>query len=117
MPDGLEAFEELFGVLDAKGVKLLCSHLAEHGSRRPEDLLDECDISPSFLASLLTRAFNEGLLVRFNDGSYDLSAEGRRRTCRHRKALPVESVVTGETLARLCPDCGTQLEVHREAAM
>ncbi|MEV2277835.1 hypothetical protein AB0I72_19845 [Nocardiopsis sp. NPDC049922] len=29
--------------------------------------------------------------------------------CRHEAAVPVDSVVTGTTLAYLCPDCGTQL--------
>lgn len=29
--------------------------------------------------------------------------------CRHTRAVPVESVVTGELLARLCPDCDEQL--------
>lgn len=33
------------------------------------------------------------------------------RRCRHdENVLDVTSIVTGELLARLCPDCGTQLE-------
>lgn len=29
--------------------------------------------------------------------------------CAHRRAVPVESTVTGETVAALCPDCDVQL--------
>lgn len=30
--------------------------------------------------------------------------------CTHPNAVPVESVVTGDVLARLCPDCNEQLD-------
>lgn len=30
--------------------------------------------------------------------------------CRHLDPIPVESVVTGETVAYLCPTCNTQIE-------
>ena len=32
------------------------------------------------------------------------------RTCLHGRPVPVESVVTGEVVARLCPDCDAQLD-------
>jgi hypothetical protein len=32
-----------------------------------------------------------------------------RALCRHADAIPVESVVTGDTLAYLCPTCSAQL--------
>ncbi len=34
--------------------------------------------------------------------------------CIHFNAVPVTSVVDGELLAKLCPDCDEQLPVHRE---
>lgn len=39
--------------------------------------------------------------------------EGR---CIHLNAVPVTSVVNGELLAKLCPDCDDQLPVHSEGA-
>lgn len=33
----------------------------------------------------------------------------RLLTCRHAEIVPVESIVTGETLARLCRTCDEQL--------
>ncbi len=35
--------------------------------------------------------------------------------CAHTDAVPVESVVTGDTLAWLCPGCDTQLPANRRA--
>lgn len=32
--------------------------------------------------------------------------------CAHAGAVPVESIVTGEVLAALCPDCGEQLSAE-----
>lgn len=39
---------------------------------------------------------------------------GRRTGCSHVAAVPVESVVTGEVLALLCPTCDVQLPVMGE---
>jgi hypothetical protein len=36
--------------------------------------------------------------------------------CQHSNAVPVESVVTGEVLARLCPDCDQQLSASHDLA-
>ena len=38
-----------------------------------------------------------------------LRAAGTRLGCDHAAAVPVESIVTGEILAALCPACGEQL--------
>ncbi|TQN30600.1 hypothetical protein FHX37_0482 [Haloactinospora alba] len=44
-----------------------------------------------------------------------LEEEFARQTCSHEDAAPVESIVDGELLAWLCPDCDTQLPADRRA--
>ncbi len=39
--------------------------------------------------------------------AWQMATHGHR--CTHANAIPVESTITGETLAALCPDCDTQL--------
>ena len=109
MPDGMRAFEELWAQYDARGGDLLYAYLAEHGPRRLLELQTELGVSPPFLSRLVIQGLDDGLL---DDGSYDLSGEGRRRACLHKEAVPVESAVTREVLARLCPACDQQLSAE-----
>lgn len=55
-------------------------------------------------ASAIGRQFAFEVLSRWWWGEPATSAR-----CSHPRPVPVESVVTGELLARLCPDCDEQL--------
>jgi hypothetical protein len=81
MPDGLDAFEYVWAGLDAELARLRARPLAP-----PR-------FDPHDSSALFRYAFH--------------ALYGPR--CPHYNAVPVESVVTGELLARLCPDCDQQL--------
>jgi hypothetical protein len=88
VPDGLDAFEYVWADLNAELARLRARPL-------PPPRFDPRDSSALYAYTFRTLS-----------GPH----------CPHANAVPVESVVTGELLARLCPDCDQQLSAGYDRA-
>jgi hypothetical protein len=92
VPDGLDAFEHFWANLEAERVDW---------KRQRKDI----DAHRAHVSGLMSALRESGLLEQTAFAA---------PACAHSNAVPVESVVTGELLARLCPDCDEQLPAPRE---
>lgn len=86
-----------------------------------EHVWDELEETKAALANVLSSLRASGVLVdpdaealgRHFAFEYAARSDMYDGGCRHVRAVPVESVVTGELLAALCPDCDEQLPPER----